>query len=123
MKSIVNRVIVAFLLVTLAGVAAFGKTKKATVPFSSDFKVNGTLIKKGTYDVVFNEQTGELSIVKNEKVIVKTAARVEKRDRKARGTEAATRMEGNETELVSITFSGSDQNLVVSQAGMQSGGN
>jgi hypothetical protein len=32
-------------------------------------------------------------------------------------------MEGNETELVSITFSGSDQNLVVTKAGMQAGGN
>lgn len=121
MKFIVNRVIVAFLLVTLTGVSAFGKTK--TVSFSSDTKVNGTLIKKGTYDVVFNDQTGELSIVKNEKVIAKTATRVEKRDRKARGTEATTRMENNEIELVSITFAGSDQSLVVSKAGMQAGGN
>ena len=123
MQSIINRVIVAFLLVTLTGVAAFGKTKKANVTFSSDTKVNGTLVKKGTYNVVFDDQTGELSIVKNDKVIAKTQTRVEKRDRKARTTEAATRMEGSETELVSITFGGSDQNLVVNQAGMQAGGN
>lgn len=123
MKFIINRLIVAFLLVTLAGAAAFGKSKKVAVSFSADFKVNGTLIKKGTYDVVFDDQTGELSIVKDEKVIAKTATRLEKRDRKARSTEAVIKMEGNETELVSIIFGGSDQNLVVSQAGMQAGGN
>ncbi|MGH9874618.1 MAG: hypothetical protein ACRD9S_19345 [Pyrinomonadaceae bacterium] len=120
MKFIINRIIVAFLLVTLAGAAALGKSKKVTISFASDFKVNGALIKKGTYDVVFNDQTGELSIVKDEKVIAKTATRQEKRGRKAQSNQAAT---GTDGELVSISFAGSDQNLIVSMAGMQAGSN
>jgi hypothetical protein len=123
MKSIVNRVIVAFLLASLAGTAAFAKSKKAGVFFLTDTKVNGTVVQKGRYDVVFDDQTGELSIVKNNKVIARTATRVEKRARKAQGTEAATRMDGSETELVSVTFDGSNENLVVKQAAMQAGGN
>jgi hypothetical protein len=50
-------------------------------------------------------------------------ARLEKRDQKARGTEGQTILEGMDQKLVSITFSGSHENLVVGQAGMQAGGN
>jgi len=123
MKSIVNRVMVALLLVTLANAAAFAKSKRATVSFLMDTKVNGTLVKSGTYDVVFDEETGELSIVKGSKVIATTATRLEQRERKARSTETNTSVEGNETKLISITFGGSDQRVVVNQGGMQMGAN
>jgi len=123
MKSIVNRVMVALLLVTLANAAAFAKNKRATVSFLMDTKVNGTLVKSGTYDVVFDEETGELSIVKGSKVIATTATRLEQRERKARSTETNTSVEGNETKLISITFGGSDQRVVVNQGGMQMGAN
>ena len=123
MKSIVNRVMVALLLVTLASAAAFAKSKRVTVPFLMDTKVNGTLIKSGTYDVVFDEETGELSIVKGSKTIATTATRLEQRERKARSTETNTSVEGNETKLISITFGGSDQRVVVNQGGMQMGAN
>jgi len=123
MKSIVNRVMVALLLVTLANAAAFAKSKRATVSFLMDTKVNGTLVKSGTYDVVFDEETGELSIVKGSKVIATTATRLEQRERKARSTETNTSVEGSETKLISITFGGSDQRVVVNQGGMQMGAN
>ena len=123
MKLIVNRVVVAFLLVTLAGAAAFAKTNMGRVSFSSDIRVNGTLVKKGEYDVRFDEKTGELSVEKDGKVVAKTAARLEKRYRKAAGTEVQTILEGINQRLVGIAFRGSDQNLVVSSAAMQAGGN
>ena len=121
MKSIVNRVMVALLLVTLGNAAAFAKSKRATVSFLMDTRVNGTLVKSGTYDVVFDEETGELSIVKGSKVIATTATRLEQRERKASSTETNTSVEGNETKLISITFGGSDQRVVVNQGGMQMG--
>jgi hypothetical protein len=83
MKSVINRVLVAFLLVTLVGTAAFAKTKMGRVSFTSAIKVNGTLVKKGDYDVTFDEMTGEVSFEKNGKVIAKAAARLERRSRKA----------------------------------------
>lgn len=115
MKFIIKRGMVAFLLVTFAGTAAFAKSNMGTVSLPSNTKVNGTLVKKGNYDVRFDEKTGELSVEKNGKVIAKTAARFEKRYNKAAGTEVQTSLEGMDQRLVAITFSGSDQNIVVNQ--------
>ena len=123
MKSVINRVLAAVLLVTLAGTAAFAKTKMGRVSFTSDIKVNGTLVKKGDYDVTFDEMTGEVSFEKNGKVIAKAAARLERRSRKAGGTAFETRQAEMGMELVSIAFSGSDQNVVLTQMGMQAGRN
>jgi hypothetical protein len=67
--------------------------------------------------------TGEVSFEKNGKVIAKTAGRLEKRNRKAGGTEFETRQAEMGMELVSIAFSGSDQNVVLTQMGMQAGRN
>ena len=123
MKSIINSVLVIVLLVTVSVTAAFGKARKSNIDLASDTKVNGTLVKKGDYEAVYDDQSGELSIFKGTKLIVKTAARLEKRDQKARGTEVQTVLEGMEQKLVGVTFSGSYENLIVSQAGMQAGGN
>ena len=123
MKLLINRLMVACLLVTLAGATAFGNTRSSNIAFSADTKVNGTLVKKGKYDVVFDDQAGELSIFKDAKLIAKTSVRLEKRDQKARGTQVQTILEGMDQKLVSITFNGSQENLVVGQAGTQAGGN
>jgi len=123
MKFFINRVIVALVLVALAGTAAFAKTKRTTITLDMDTKVNGTVVKRGTYDVVFDDQTNELAIVKGNKVLVKAAARLEMRDRKANANEVHTRTVDMGTELIGVAFSGSDQNVVVNQAGMQAGGN
>jgi len=114
---------VACLLITVAGATAFGNTRKSDIAFWADTKVNGTLVKKGKYEVVFDGQTGELSIFKDAKLIAKTSVRLEKRDQKARGTQVQTILEGMDQKLVSITFNGSQENLVVGQAGTQAGGN
>ena len=123
MKLLINGLMVACLLVTFASVTAFGNTRKSNVALSADTKVNGTLVKKGKYEAVFDDQSGELSIFKGTKLIAKTSARLEKRDQKARGTQVSTILEGMDQKLVSITFNGSDENLVVGQAGMQAGEN
>ncbi|HYX28454.1 MAG TPA: hypothetical protein VE863_07800 [Pyrinomonadaceae bacterium] len=124
MKSMINRLLIALLLVSLASAAAFAKSKKRTsVSFSMDTAVNGTLVKSGTYDVVFDEETGELSILKGSKVIATTGTRLEQREHKARSTETDTFVAGNETKLISITFGGSDQRVVVNQGTTQMGAN
>ena len=123
MKLLFKGLMVVCLLVTLAGVTAFGNTRRSNIAFSTDTKVNGTVVKKGKYEAVFDEQAGELSIFKGAKLIAKTSAKLEKRDQKARSTEVQTILEGMDQKLVGITFSGSNENLVVAQASMQAGGN
>ena len=123
MKLLINGLMAACLLVTLVSATAVANTMKANVAFSADTSVNGTLVKKGKYEVVFDDQSGELSIFKGAKLIAKTSAKVEKRDQKARGAEVQTILDGLDQKLVSSTFSGSQENLVVGQMGMQAGGN
>jgi len=122
MKLVVNGLMVASLALCLVSATVFGKTRKSNIAFLADTKVNGTLVKKGNYEVVFDDQSGDLSILRGAKLIVKTTARVEKRDQKARATEVQTILEGMDQKLVSVTFSGSYENVVVGQAGMQAAG-
>jgi 7-keto-8-aminopelargonate synthetase-like enzyme len=123
MRILINGVVVACLLLTLAAATAFGNTKRSAIVLTADTKVNDTVVKKGKYDVVFDDQTNELSIFKGAKLIAKTAVRIEKRDQKARGTEIQTTLEGMEQKLVSVAFGGSHENVVVGQSSMQTGAN
>jgi len=61
MKYLVRHLSVGLLVVALAGSAVFGKdkTKSASVSFSSDVTVGGTVVKAGDYKVKFNQETGD----------------------------------------------------------------
>ena len=111
MKSVINR-IAGLVLVAVTGVVSFAK-EKHSITLPTDIKVNGTEVKHGDYDLVFDEQSGELAIMKGKKVVAKTTVRVEKRGSKARTTEINTRGEGAIAELISITLGGKDEAFVV----------
>jgi hypothetical protein len=105
-------------LVASLGVAAKDKTKKKTVEFTQDVTVNGTVLKAGTYDVKFNEETGELSVIKNGKVKATTTAHLEARSNQARDTAVIIANTGGAiAEFRGITFGGSNQNVVVGSSG------
>jgi len=107
----------------LMSVAAFAKTQKHRVTFDNDIKVNGTLVKKGTYEIKFDEESGQLSINKNGKTVAQTMAKVETRAKKANGFQLRSVGEGDQTELVGLTFSGSDKDVVVTGGGATTTGN
>ncbi len=111
-----NRIAVAFLIASLASVAAFAKTRSEKVTFLNDIKVNGTLVKKGAYDLKFDDQTGEVSIVKNGKVVARANSTMEKRQTKARRFEWKYAVQGDSAELTHVVFPGQDQNVVLNSA-------
>jgi hypothetical protein len=113
MKFIFSRVLIAFIFVTLVGSAAFGKERKVSVAFTADTMVNGTLVKKGDYEIKFDDQTGELSVRKNGKEVAKATARTEKREKKADRSGIRISTEGSERRLIGVTFGGSDQEAVI----------
>ena len=117
MKSIVNRIVVVVMIGALASVAAFAKTHKHRVTFENDIKVNGTLVKKGTYEVKFDDATGQLSINKNGKTIAQTMAKLEDRAKKANGFQLRSVGSGDEVELTGVTFSGWDKDVVITSGG------
>ena len=117
MKSIVNRMVVVLMDGALMSVAAFAKVRKHTVTFDTDIKVNDTLVKKGTYQVKFDDETGQLSILQNGKVVAQAMARLEDRVKKANDFVLRSQVNGDETQLTGVTFDGSDKNVVISNSG------
>jgi hypothetical protein len=113
MKTLINRIAVAFLIASLASVAVFAKSRKQSTTLVTNLNVNGTLLKKGLYDVKFDEEKSELSFVKDGKVVARAAVGSEKRETKARGLELRTTGKGDDVQLVGVAFSGMDHDLVI----------
>lgn len=114
MKSFVRRIGVALAVCALTGIMAFAEVKSDKVTFSQDVTVNGTVVKKGTYKIMFDDQTGELSIIaKDKNTVAKTKARAEKRENKASRTEVNSSQKDNAQHLRSITFGGDDRLIVI----------
>jgi len=128
MKVFLKNTFVALLICALASIAvvttAKDKVKGETVTFTEDTMVNGTLVKAGEYQIKFNEQTGELSILKDGKVKAKTTAQLQSRSDKAKNTAVRTLDKGGVAELIGFSFGGSKQDLVVGAgSGAVSGNN
>ena len=123
MKSIVNRMLVVMLVGALTSVVAFAKVHKEKVTFENDIKVNGTLVKKGTYDVKFDDATGQLSVSKQGKVIAEAMTRTEQRTKKAVDFQVRSTGSGNELQLVGVTFGGSDKDIMIANSGASTSGN
>lgn len=117
-----NRLFVVLVLVAMTAVMALAEGKSKSVTFNENVTVNGTLVKRGTYKVTFNEQSNELTIERNGKEVAKAAARTEKRDQKVERTQVNTRRNNNVTELSSITFGGDDQSIIVGSGGGSAAG-
>ena len=117
MKSIVSKMMAVLMVGALTGVVAFAKVHKQKVTFESDIKVNGTLVKKGTYDVKFDDESGQLSIEKNGKTVAQAMAKLEAREKKASDFQLRSTVNGEDTNLTGVTFGGWDKNIVITSGG------
>ena len=117
MKSIVNKMLVVMMVGALTSVVALAKVHKQKVSFENDIKVNGTLVKKGTYEVKFDDETGQLSLSRQGKVVAEAMARTEQRNKKAADFQVRSSGSGDETQLVGITFGGSDKDIMIANNG------
>ena len=123
MKSMVNKMVAVLMVGALTGVVAFAKVHKQRVTFENDIKVNGTLVKKGNYEVKFDDETGQLTIAKNGKTVVQAMAKVEAREKKANDFQLRSTVNGDETQLTGVTFGGSDKDIVITNSGSTTTGN
>jgi hypothetical protein len=127
MKVFLKSTFVALMICALASIAvvtaAKDKVKAETVTFTEDTMVNGNLVKAGEYQVKFNEQTGELAILKDGKVKAQTTAQLQLRSDKAKNTAVRTLDKGGVAELIGFSFGGSKQDLVVGAGGGAVSGN
>lgn len=65
-------------------VLAGGKSKRVT--FHTDVMVGDTLVKKGSYEVIFDEQSSALTIKRGGDVVAKTSARMEEGNGKSKSS-------------------------------------
>jgi hypothetical protein len=113
MRKMVNLWVIAAVVCLFASLTVFAKGKSENLTLPQDVMINGTLVKKGDYKLKFDEQTGELLIMKGKQVVAKTSARLEKREEKAGRTEFSTTTNGSQSELRGITFRGDSEKIVL----------
>lgn len=101
MRKYVNRFVVLLVVCALSSIMALAAGKNRSVTFLTDVTLNGTVIKKGTYQVTFDDKTGELTIYSKKKVVAKANARLEKFN----GTPGTVYVTVSNKELSSIVFS------------------
>ena len=115
MKSLISRIVIAVVIASFAGAAAFAKTKTETITLDTNVKFNGTVINKGVYKLKFDDQSGEITIVDEDgKVVARAAATLEKREGKARQFMLRFEGTGDATELIGVTFDGAENDVIVS---------
>jgi hypothetical protein len=122
MKLIVNRIVVVLVVGALTSIVALAKVHKHKVTFENDTKVSGTVVKKGTYDLRFDDQTGQLSIVKNGKTVAQAMTKLEHRTKKAGDFQLRSSGTGDDSQLIGVTFGGSDQDVVITNNGASTSG-
>jgi hypothetical protein len=117
MKRLVNRLVVLFMVGAMTSVLAFAKTNNKEVTFAQAVIVNGTLVKAGTYNVGFDDATGELTITKDRKVVAKTSAKIEKLEGNSQAayvTRTGTDGAPEPAVLLSVTLKDRNQATIVS---------
>jgi len=78
MTRVIIRTIVLGVVLGSISVIGMAKENKKQVTFDDPLTVNGTLVKAGSYTVVFDDATGQLSIFKGKKVLATAPAQLQK---------------------------------------------
>ena len=122
MIKLVNRLIVAVLVGAITSGVALAEVIKKEVTFAQPVVVNGTVVKSGTYNVVYDDQTKELSIVKGRKVVASAPAQLEKREQKDHAV-YVTRDNGDSSNviLISVTFKDGNQATIANSSDANAG--
>lgn len=102
MSRALSRSVIILVLSIMTSSVVLADTIKREVTFSRNVVVNGTEVKKGTYDAIFDDQSNEVIIKKGKKVIVKAPAQLEKLQGK--GTYLLARDEGDVRVITAIAF-------------------
>ena len=114
MKSLLKQIGIALVITSLTAVSAFAKVRKESITFRPIPPSMGRWSRSGTYQLKFDDEKGELSIVKDGKVIAQSSTTTEKRENKARANlNCGYRAAVKRRQLIGIAFAGADQNIVL----------
>jgi hypothetical protein len=113
MKRLVSRIVLSLLVCASLSLSALAGEKSKKVTIMYDAVVNGTLVKKGEYKAVYNEQNSELVLLNGKMVVAKTKAFLKDNPDKARSNEVTFGKNNNDMVLRSIRFIGESKSIMV----------
>lgn len=74
-----HRIALSIAICALMTITALANVKSKSVTFSKDLSVGGSLVKKGSYKVSFDEAKNELTIYSGKREVARSTARLEER--------------------------------------------
>ncbi len=116
MRSFGKNLFLGLTMTALLGASALAGETTKTLTLNRDVSVNGTVVKKGTYKVKINKETGEMTILNGKEVIARTTVTLNTDERKANGDELALTQSGDVNILKSVKFDGSRDRFTVTSA-------
>lgn len=103
-------------LVALSVGTASAKVKTKKLTFGTDFWLGDTLVKKGTYNVSYDDEKNEVSIADKQTTVAKSSVRAEKREGGTSVWDVRLAPKGDGQALVRLAFPGDRQALVFGEA-------
>ena len=113
MKKAFNLVMVLVASVVFFNGLAYAEGKSKTVDISKDVIVNGTEVKKGKYEVTFDEEKQEISIWKGNKLVAKSNARKGLLKNKAVVDQLMTTKQNQNNMLKGIILAGEQETILI----------
>ncbi|HZI19806.1 MAG TPA: hypothetical protein VEY09_14540 [Pyrinomonadaceae bacterium] len=103
-----SKIALALAACALLNVFALAGVKSRRVEFTTDVKVGSTIVKRGAYEVKYDEQSGELAITSGGKVVAKSAAKLEERQSASKYASVYSTYRGGDgsTLLLSVNMGG-----------------
>ncbi|MFY9225458.1 MAG: hypothetical protein WAQ98_22470 [Blastocatellia bacterium] len=114
MKKAFNLVMVLVASVVFFNGLAYAEGKGKKVDISKDVVVNGTEVKKGKYEVTFDEEKQEISIWKGNKLVAKSNARKGLLKNKAAVNQLMTTKQNQNDMLKGIILAGEQETILIS---------
>jgi hypothetical protein len=116
MKKVTSTIAIALLLCAISVVSVSAKVKSRAVTFGQSFSVGGTLVKAGTYNLSFDDQSNLLTVSdrKSGEVVAKAEARAEARRAGSQfGTDIQIVGTGSNATLAAVAFAGEKMAFIV----------
>ncbi len=114
MKKVFNLVMVLVASVVFFNGLAYAEGKGKKVDISKDVVVNGIEVKKGKYEVTFDEEKQEISIWKGNKLVAKSNARKGLLKNKAAVNQLMTTKQNQNDMLKGIILAGEQETILIS---------
>lgn len=113
MKKLISLGMVLVATVLFSNTLAFADSKDKKVEFTRNVMVNGTEVKKGKYNVKFDDKTNEMTIWQGDKLVAKTSAHIGLRKTKAISTEILVVKQNDNSVLKGIILEGDEETILV----------